>query len=275
MSRRVARATIVLISGLIALALVASLPRAAEEAPLDLRYALHWAGFQIATLKLQHSLAPSGYDAKLVIESVGLIERLVRYRAKTLAQGELGPDGRLLPAAFSTEYRSRKKARSARVSFDAASGDVVEVALTKRGEPDQSKVPEALRKAVVDPLTAFLHIRQHVAERPDEPFLAQVFDGRRRYELAARVTGRERATVAGRDRPVIRLALTLAYVAGANPDDLEDLAVDDDRLELELLLSDDERLLPLGMTMLNGILAASIELLQDCSGAAGCQLAAR
>ena len=161
------------------------------------------------------------------------------------------------------------------MTSDPASGDVVDVALTKRGKPDQSKVPEALRKDVVDPLTAFLRIRQHAAERPEVSFLAQVFDGRRRYELTARVTGREQAMVAGRDQPVIRLALTLAFVAGSNPDDLEDVAVDDDRLELELLLSDDERLLPLSMTMLNGILTASIELLQDCSGAAGCQLAAR
>ena len=275
MSRRLARASIVLISGVIALALATSLPRAAEEAPLDLRYGLHWAGFQIATLKLQHSLAPSGYDAKLVIETVGLVEKLAQYRAKTLARGDVGPDGRLLPVAFSTEYRSRKKDRRAHVTFDPASGDVVDVALTKRGKPDQSKVPEALRKDVVDPLTAFLRIRQHAAERPEVPFLAQVFDGRRRYELTARVTGRERAMVAGRDQAVIRLALTLAFVAGSNPDDLEDVAVDDDRLELELLLSDDERLLPLSMTMLNGILTASIELLQDCSGAAGCQLAAR
>jgi hypothetical protein len=74
---------------------------------------------------------------------------------------------------------------------------------------------------------------------------------------------------------VIRLALSVAFVAGSNPDDLKDVAGDDERIELELLLSDDERLLPLGMTMLNGLFAARIELLQDCSGAAGCQLAAR
>jgi hypothetical protein len=261
---------------MIALALAAALPRAAEEPPLDLRYALHWAGLQIATLKLQHSLAPSGYDAKLVIETVGLVEKLARYRAKTLAQGELGPDGRLLPVAFNTEYRSRKKQRSASVTFDPASGDVVDVAMTKRGEPDQSKVPEALRKNVVDPLTAFLRVRdQAAAARPGVPFRTQVFDGRRRYDLEARLLGHELATVAGRDQAVIRLAMTLAFVAGSNPDDIEDVAVDDDRIELELLLSDDDRLLPLEMRLLNGVLSASVELLQDCSGAAGCQLAAR
>jgi hypothetical protein len=276
MSSRVARASIALISGLIALALAASLGRAAEEQqPLDLRYGLYWAGIQIATLKLKHELEPAGYNAKLIIETVGLVDKLANYSARTQVAGELGPGRRLLPVNFSTQYRSRKKERRALVTFEPASGDVVEVQMTKRGRPDSSKVPEALRKGVVDPLTAFLRIRDHVAEHPQDPPTAQVFDGRRRYDLAARVTGRERAMVAGRDQPVVRLALTLTFGAGSNPDDLGDVAVDDDRMELELLLSDDERLLPLEMRMLNGVMSASIELLQDCSGTAGCQLAAR
>jgi hypothetical protein len=275
MSSRVARASIALISGLIALALAASLGRAAEEQPLDLRYGLYWAGIQIASLKLKHEIEPSGYNAKLMVETVGLAEKLANYRARTQVDGELGPDGRLLPVNFSTQYRTRNKARRALVTFEPASGDVAEVRISKRGKPDSSKVPEALRKGVVDPLSAFLRIRDHVAAHPGDPITAQVFDGRRRYDLAARVTGHDRTMVAGRDQPVVRLALTLSFVAGSNPDDLGDVAVDDDRMELELLLSDDERLLPLEMRMLNGVMSASIELLQDCSGEAGCQLAAR
>jgi hypothetical protein len=276
MSGRVARATIALVSVLIVLALAASLGRAAGQESLDLRYGLYWAGFQIATLKLQHEVASDGYDAKLVIETVGLLDKLVNYRARTLAEGELGPGGRLLPVNFSTEYSSRKKQRRALVTFDPASGDVLDVQISKRGKPDTSKVPEALQRDVVDPLTAFLRVRdQAAAARPGVPFRTQVFDGRRRYDLEARLLGHELATVAGRDQAVIRLAMTLAFVAGSNPDDIEDVAVDDDRIELELLLSDDDRLLPLEMRLLNGVLSASVELLQDCSGAAGCQLAAR
>lgn len=275
MSRRVARAGIALIGGLTALALAASLGRAADDEPLDLRYGIYWAGLQIATLKLTQVVEPAGYDAKVVIETVGLVDQLAKYRAKTTADGETGPGGRLLPINFRTTYRTRKKDRRAAVTFDPASGDVVDVQMTKRGKPDSSKVPEALRKGVVDPLSAFLRIRDHVAAAPEAPFAAQVYDGRRRYDLEARVTGRDRATVAGRERAVIRLALSLAFVAGADPDDLEDVSGDAERVEFELLLSDDGRLLPLEMRMLNSILPASIELLQDCSGAAGCQLAAR
>jgi len=274
-SNRLARLTWLLISGLLALALAASPARAADQAPLDLRYGVYWAGLQIATLKLKHEIAPAGYSAKLVVETVGLTERLVRYRARTLAAGEVAPDRSLLPTSFSSEYQTRKKARRSVVTFDPASGDVVDLAISKRGEPDRSKVPEELRKGVIDPLSAFLGIREHVAAmRPGVPYRAPVFDGRRRYDLEARVVGHDRATVAGREQPVLRVALIATFLAGADPDDLDEITSDAERVRFELLLSDDERLRPLQMRMLDSLLPATIELLQDCSGEAGCQLAA-
>ncbi len=274
-SNRLARLTCVLISGTLALALLATLARATDDAPLDLRYGVYWAGLQIATLKLKHEVAPAGYSAKLMIETVGLTEQLVRYRALTQAAGEVDRDRSLLPVSFSSEYATRKKARRAVVTFDPASGDVVELAITKRGKPDRSKVPEELRKGVIDPLSAFLSIREHVAQmRPGVPFRAPVFDGRRRYDLAARVVGEERATIAGREQPVLRVALTATFIAGADPDDLDEVTSDAGRIRLELLLSDDQRLLPLQLRLPDSLVPASIELLQDCSGEAGCQLAA-
>jgi hypothetical protein len=274
-SNRLARLTSALIGGVLALALAGSLARAADPEPHDLRYGVYWAGLQIATLKLKHEVAPAGYKAKLVVETVGLTERLVRYRARTLAAGEVAPDRGLLPQSFSSEYQTRKKARRAVVTFDPASGDVVDLAITKRGKPDRSKVPEELRKGVIDPLSAFLGIREHLARmRPGTPYHAPVFDGRRRYDLEASVVGHDRATIAGREQPVLRLALAVTFVAGADPDDLDEIASDPERMQFDLLLSDDERLLPLQMRMQGSLLPASIELLQDCSGAAGCQLAA-
>jgi hypothetical protein len=146
--------------------------------------------------------------------------------------------------------------------------------ITKRGKPDSTKVPEELRKNVTDPLTALFQLRDHVAAAgAHEPFKAGVFDGRRRYELEARVAGHERAWVAGSNRQVVRVKMTLTLLAGSDLDDVVD--GDDRSLALELLLSDDQRLLPLRMELLDTTPAASIELLQDCSGSAGCQLAER
>jgi len=275
-SSRLARATTLLISGLVAFVLAVAPLRAAQDAPLNLRYGLYWAGIQIATLTLEHEIQPTRYRSRLLIKTVGLVEKLVHYRAKTLATGWLGDGDSLLPVTYRSEYRSRKKDRRSVVKFDPASGDVVELENTKRGKPDNSKVPEALRRNVIDPLTAFLRIRDHIATAGEgETFTAQIFDGRRRYDLAAEVVGRDRASVAGRQQRVVRLALTLEFLAGSNADDMEKVAVDDDRIEAELLLSDDQRLLPLRLSLLDTVIAGSIELLQDCSGEAGCQLAAR
>jgi hypothetical protein len=275
-SSRLARAATLLISGLVAFVLTAAAVRADQDAPLNLRYGLYWAGFQIATLTLEHEIQSTRYRSQLLIESVGLVEKLVHYRARTLATGRLGDGDSLLPVTYRSEYRSRKKDRRSIVKFDPASGDVLELEITKRGKPDDSKVPEALRKNVIDPLTAFLRIRDHVATAvKGEVFTAQIFDGRRRYDLAAEVVGRDRAWIAGRDQRAVRLALTLEFLAGSNVDDLEEVAADDDRVEAELMLSDDQRLLPLRLSIVNTVIAGRIELLQDCSGEAGCQLAAR
>jgi hypothetical protein len=275
-SRRLARATTVLIGALIACALSAGSVRADANRPLDLRYAVYWAGFRIATLTLEHEVRSTRYRSQLLIETVGLVEKLVHYRARTSASGRLGEGDSLLPVTYSSEYRSRKKDRRSVVKFDPRSGDVLDLEITKRGKPDDSKVPEELRRNVTDPLTAFFQIRDHVATADKgHAFAAQIFDGRRRYDVEARMVGRDRAWIAGRQQRVIKLLLSLEFLAGANADDLEEVAVEDDRVEAELLLSADERLLPLSLRILDRPLAGRIELLQDCSSEAGCQVASR
>ncbi len=276
MASRLVRATTLLIGGLIAFTLAALPLRAEQDEPLSLRYGVYWAGIEIATLALHHEVGPGGYRSELVIQTVGLVEKLARYRGISLAVGQLGADDTLTPLTFRSEYSSHKKDRRSIVRFDPESGDVVDLDITKRGKPDSSKVPEALRRNVVDPLTAFFQVRDYVAAgATDQPFTAAVFDGRRRYDLEAAVIGHDRVSVVGRKQAVVRVGLKLQFLAGANQNDLEEADIDDDNLELELLLSDDQRLLPLQMRMLDTTFGASIELLQDCSGDAGCQLAAR
>ena len=149
---------------------------------------------------------------------------------------------------------------------------MLDLEITKRGKPDDSDVPEELRKNVTDPLTAFFHCATTSRPRTTVTLLpAQIFDGRRRYDVEARMVRRDRAWIAGRQQRVIKLALTLEFIAGADTEDLEEVAVEDDQVEAELLLSADERLLPLRMRILNRPLGGSIELLQDCSSEAGCR----
>ena len=276
MASRPVRATCLLISCLIALTLSVAPLRATQDEPLSLRYGLYWAGLQIATLALNHQVGADGYHSEANIQTVGLLEHLVHYRSSARAVGRLDPNDGLTPVTFRSEYRSQNKDRRSIVQFDPESGDVVDLVNTKRGKPDGNKVPNALQSGVIDPLTAFFQLRDYVASaRSGAPFTAAIFDGRRRFNLQAQVTGHDRTHVAGRDQRVVQVALTLTFIAGSDLDDAQAATAGNDRFELELLLSDDDRLLPLQMHTRNSMITGSIELLKDCSGQTGCQMAAR
>jgi hypothetical protein len=192
--------------------------------------------------------------------------------------GRVRNDDGLTPRSYRLESEAGKKTRTVEVRFDPASGDVVDLRITKRGRPDGSKVPPELQKGVIDPLSALLRLRDHAAamRRGDAevpPFEAAVFDGRRRTDVGARLLGRDSAVVAGRKWPVLRLELSLRPLAGYNDNDLES-AGGLETYRMELLLSDDERLLPLRLTTLDWLLPVSIELVEDCTTSTGCHLAA-
>ena len=146
----------------------------------------------------------------------------------------------------------------------------IELELTRRGEPDRSKVPEALQKGVTDPLTAVLQMRHRWRPRDLDGYTAAVFDGRRRFDAEAKVIGRHRAEIAGRTWPVIELEINLTWLAGANSDDMDNAEAGDNRLRLKLLLSDDERLIPLRLSTMDSLLTATAEIMPECLGPAGC-----
>ena len=241
--------------------------RAAQDAPLELRYGLYWGGVRLATIDLHHELAPGAYQAALSIETVGLIEKLAKYRAEASAAGQRPHLGSLAPVTFSSKYKTRKKSRSVEIDFDSRTGDVVGLRIEKRGRPDGTDVPEELQHDVIDPLTAFLSLRDELRRARIDgrgTFEAAVFDGRRRYDMQAEVTGRERVKLSGRSWPAIRVELDVLPIVGFDDDDLEEVGVDeDDRMRLELMFSDDERLLPLQATTLDTTIAGTIRLLED------------
>lgn len=246
--------------------------RAAQEAPLELRYGLYWGGVRLATIDLHHELEPGAYQAALSLETVGLVKKLTKYRAEVSAAGQRERFGSLAPVTFSSKYKSRKKSRSAVIEFDPRTGDVIGLRIEKRGRPDGTDVPEELQHGVIDPLTAFLSLRDELRRaRIDgrSSFEASVFDGRRRYDLQAEVTGRERVKLSGRSWPAIRVRLDLLPIVGFDDDDLEEVgAAEDDRMRLEIMFSDDDRLLPLQATTLDTTIAGTIRLLEDRLAAA-------
>jgi len=244
---------------------------AGADEQLDLRYRFSWAGVPIAVFGLRHVTNAVIYQTELQIESTGLADQLFRYRSLTSATGAYGAPNRFTASRFRTSYTSHRKSRRIMVRFDPDTGDVIELEITRRGEAERSKVPQALQRRVMDPLTAFNDLRHRLASQEGtDGYAAAVFDGRRRFDLEASVTGREPAEVAGRVQPVIRVEIRLKWLAGSNQDDMEPAQAGNDTFRLELLLSDDERRLPLRLTTLDSLLTAKLELMPECLGPEGC-----
>ena len=113
---------------------------------------------------------------------------------------------------------------------------------SERGAADTSLKPalaEVWRRNVVDPLAAFERIRG--ALRRDGDFVVPVYDGARRFDVVGHLLSR-------RDG-VLRVALTLRPVAGFKGETSDDGDPDTAPRTVDLLVSDDARLMPLAMTV--------------------------
>jgi hypothetical protein len=69
---------------------------------------------------------------------------------------------------------------------------------------------------------------------------------------------------------VIEMRLGLALIAGANQDDLDKAEAGDNQLRLKLLLSDDERVIPLQLSTMDSLFTATAEIIPECLGPGGC-----
>jgi Protein of unknown function (DUF3108) len=260
-----------LLIGIFLYALAAGQAVAEPETPIELRYRFTWAGVPVAELAIRHATDNTLYQTDVAIRTIGLADQLLGYRGSSHAVGRYEESDGFRASRFRSVSTSYRKSRRILVRFDRETGDVIDLELTRRGEPDRSKVPDALQKGVVDPLTAVLQMRHRLARSGDlDGYTAAVFDGRRRFDAEARITGRHQAEIAGRSRPVIEVEIGLTWIAGANADDIDDAEAADNRLRLKLLLSDDERLIPLRLSTMDSLLTATAEIMPECLGPAGC-----
>jgi Protein of unknown function (DUF3108) len=196
-----------LLVGFLAYVLATGPATADFDEPVELRYRFTWAGLPFAELGLRHATNTTVYQTEIAIRTIGLADQVVGFRASSHATGLYEePDG-FSASRYRSASSTYRKSRRILVRFDRETGDVIELDLTRSGQPDRSKVPAALQKGVMDPLTAVLQMRHQLATAGDlDGYRAAVFDGRRRFDAEAKVMGRHRAqpNLAGgraRDQP--------------------------------------------------------------------------
>ncbi|HEX8375295.1 MAG TPA: DUF3108 domain-containing protein [Geminicoccaceae bacterium] len=216
----------------------------------SLRYQIEVAGVQVGAVDVTTEAGDEAVDARVRWRVDGLLGLLDREKGRMEARGRVDGDGRVVPASFASLFEKPDRKREVSIRY-GRDGDIRELELTRDGRSRESEVPERLRDATVDTITAFWRLREWLAagggrdEDGDggaEERVA-VFDGRRRYDLLARRLGRETAELDGRGEVrAERVELTLVPRSGFDDGDkVFGSRLDPDEPWAELLVAVGER----------------------------------
>jgi len=244
-----------------------SLPATARADDIVAVYAAYWAGLPAAEIRLRLHDGAAAYHDEIEIRTTGLPALLSKFRGTALAEGRLAADQPAEPSHYDAVYDLRKR-RNSHISmrFVPRAGAVV----AERGPDDTSRKPplaEKFRSNAVDPMTALERLRGVLRARPhsaDGSFAIPVYDGARRFD--AIVERRPPSTA----EPGIRLAMTLRAIAGFKGESSDEGDPDDAPRLASLTLSDNERLLPLAMTVAIWYLPLDVTFVRTCATAAEC-----
>jgi hypothetical protein len=233
---------------------------ASENAAL---YQASWAGMPAGEIRLTLRDDPAAYRAEIVIRSQGLPRLATRFRGSAASEGRLGAERLPAPIRYDAVYDLRKR-RDNRLAMQFAwrAGAVV----ADRGAADTSRKPplaEAFRTGVLDPLSALTAIRHQLRRGNRGAFTVPVYDGARRFDVIVRVLPLNPSD------SVIRLALTLVPIAGFKGGS-EDGDPDATPRLVALTISDDQRLMPLSMSVSIYYLPLAVELRSWCGTSAPC-----
>jgi hypothetical protein len=216
-------------------------------------YDASWAGVPAAELRLAAHDGPDGYRNEIEVRTLGLARWVTKFHGNATGIGRLAAGRLPAPASYEARYDLRKrKHRIASLRFVEAG----RATIAERQPDDTSRKPELaakFRRDVLDPLAVFAAIRQRLKEHPDAGFTLPAYDGARRFDVVTRAPPR-------RQDGVIRLALTLHAIAGFKGESSDDGDPDDAPRPVDLTFSDDQRLMPLLMTVPIWYLPLTVEL---------------
>lgn len=172
----------------------------APPGPLSLRYDGYWRAFRILTLETRSVTADADYMLEVKMQTEGLLSLVASWQWRTLSVGAV-QDGLFVPRRVETEGRFRSRAYRGTIDY-LASGDLEVMTEPAAAWQGYEPVPEALRRATVDPQTATLTMLRRIASGEACAGTERIFDGRLRYDLdysdrGTETVERARATLYG------------------------------------------------------------------------------
>jgi hypothetical protein len=259
------RRTMALVGAFLAMGLALARPARAEEVIAFSRAT--WAGLPAAEMRLAFGGVGTGYRDEIHIETKGLARLFTKFRGGAVAEGSLGDGGLAAPSRYDALYDLRKR-HGSRISmrFVGRHGAVV----AERTPADTSRKPpidETYRRDVTDPLSALASIRHVLKVKPPKSgnqFKIPVYDGARRFDIAARVIA-----VGGEDN-LVQLRLTLVPIAGFKGRSSDDGDPDDAPRPVDVAFTNDTALMPLSIRVSVAYLPLVIRFQHRCETFAGC-----
>jgi hypothetical protein len=252
---------------------VAALTRPAHADEIAALYQAYWAGMPAGEIRLTLRDDPGAYRNEIAIRSQGLPRLVTRFRGTAASAGRLAAERLPEPLRYDAVYDLRK-GRDRRLSMRfAAPGGLGPTDLSRggliadRGPEDTSRKPplaEIYRRNVLDPLSALTAIRDALRRGNRGTFTVPVYDGARRFDVIARILSKRGAD------PWLQLELTLSPIAGFKGETSEDGDPDSAPRPVALTMSDDQRLMPLAMSVQLYYLPLVVELTRWCAAATPC-----
>jgi len=184
-------------------ALVAGPAHGAEQ--VTLRMEGWWGGLKSADILFIALEADGGWNGDVEIRSAGLVRWLSGLRADIRGHGPLDGAG-ALPESYIQHVVTRRSERTVAVDFAGApplgrrlsdQETLLDPAYQKRDPEAVPDLPEAQRRATMDPIAAILTLGRRVLAG-ERRFTLPVYDGRRRFDLAVERGGANRHPIGGR-----------------------------------------------------------------------------
>jgi len=222
----------------------------------------------VGQVRLAFDDSASSYRDAIEIRTGGLPRMFTRFRATAEATGRLDPGRSADPQRYDALY-DMKKRRNNRIDMQFVARDGVLIA-ERAGDDTNRKPPlaEKFRRDIVDPLSAFERVRAAIAQShalPDTTFTVPVYDDTRRFDVVGRVLPRDR-----RAPGTLQVALILKPIAGFKGESSEDGDPENAPRPVSLTLSDDQKLLPVSMTVRIFYMPLVVQLDRICTGAEAC-----
>ncbi|HEY0134325.1 MAG TPA: DUF3108 domain-containing protein, partial [Nannocystis sp.] len=125
----------------------------------SLRYQIEVAGVLVGGVDFTAEAGDEAVDARVRWRVDGLLGLLDREKGRMEARGRVDGDGRVVPASFASLFEKPDRKREVSIRY-GRDGDIRELELTRDGRSRESEVPERLRDATVDTITAFWRLRE-------------------------------------------------------------------------------------------------------------------